>query len=288
MKRKLIILSVIFILIPFIKVNAQSDVLDGVYVKEHVPARKPIPYHYLREADVAWSKKIWRILDLREKINFPLYYPTTPLDDRYSLIDLLIYGVENDGMVVYDTDDDEFTTPITLKGIDENFGAINDTQFIEDPVTGEMNQKIIPGERTTSEVTRYLMKEVWFFDKQRSKMEVRIVGLCPIRLYAKDDVEADNGDVQGILTQKLTFWVYFPAARNLFADHEVFNTKNDAERRTFEDIFFKRRFKSYIYKETNVYDNRRINQYTKGLDSQLEAEKIKMNMFRIEHDLWEF
>lgn len=288
MKRKLIILSVIFILIPFIKVNAQSDVLDGVYVKEHVPARKPIPYHYLREADVAWSKKIWRILDLREKINFPLYYPTTPLDDRYSLIDLLIYGVENDGMVVYDTDDDEFTTPITLKGIDENFGAINDTQFIEDPVTGEMNQKIIPGERTTSEVTRYLMKEVWFFDKQRSKMEVRIVGLCPIRLYAKDDVEADNGDVQGILTQKLTFWVYFPAARNLFADHEVFNTKNDAERRTFEDIFFKRRFKSYIYQETNVYDNRRINQYTKGLDSQLEAEKIKMNMFRIEHDLWEF
>lgn len=288
MKRKLLFLSLLFILIPFIKVNAQSDVLDGVYVKEHVPARKPIPYHYLREADVAWSKKIWRIIDLREKINFPLYYPTTPLDDRYSLIDLLIYGVENDGMVVYDTDDDEFTTPITLKGIDENFGAVNDTQFIEDPVTGEMKQTIIPGSRTTSEVTRYLVKEVWFFDKQRAKMEVRIVGLCPIRLYAKGDVEPENGDVQGILTQKLAFWVYFPAARNLFADHEVFNVKNDAERRTFEDIFFKRRFKSYIYKETNVYDNRRINQYTKGLDSQLEAEKIKMNMFRIEHDLWEF
>ncbi len=288
MKRKLIILSIIFILVPFIKVNAQSDVLDGVYVKEHVPARKPIPYHYLREADVAWSKKIWRILDLREKINFPLYYPTEPMDDRYSLIDLLINGVINDGMVVYDTDDDEFTTPITLKGIDENFGAINDTQFIPDPLTGEMNQTIIPGERHTDEVTRYIMKEVWFFDKQRSKMEVRIVGLCPIRLFMKDDVEPEQGDMQSVLTQKLIFWVYFPAARNLFADHEVFNVKNDAERRTFEDIFFKRRFKSYIYRETNVYNNRRINEYTKGLDSQLEAEKIKMNMFRIEHDLWEF
>ena len=168
MKRLLIISSLLLFLFPMQKLSAQSDVLDGVYVKEHVPARKPIPYHHLREADVSWSKKIWRILDLREKVNHPLYYPTIPVDDRYSLIDLLIYGVENEGMVVYDTDDDEFTTPFTLKGIDMSFDAIDDTQLIEDPITFELIPKIIPGERHTDEVTRYLMKEVWFFDRQRS------------------------------------------------------------------------------------------------------------------------
>ncbi len=287
MKRLLIISSLILFLAPIQKLSAQSDVLDGVYVKEHVPARKPIPYHHLREADVSWSKKIWRILDLREKANHPLYYPTAPVDDRYSLIDLLIYGVENEGMVVYDTNDDEFTTPLTLAGIDQGFDAIDDTTFVEDPVTYEMKETIIPGERHTEEVTRYLMKEVWFFDRQRSKMEVRIVGMMPIRLYQKEGGD-EMDDEDPVLTPRPIFWVYYPAIRSLLGNHEVFNTRNDAERRTFEDIFFKRKFSSYIFQETNVFDNRRIGEYKKGLDAQLEAEKIKLQMFTIEHDLWEF
>ena len=290
MKRLLIIFSLILFLFPTQDLLAQSDVLDGVYVKEHVPARKPIPYHHLRSADVAWEKKIWRMLDLREKVNHPLYFPTAPLDDRYSLIDLLIYGVENEGMVVYDTYDDEFTTPLTLEGINQNFGALDDTTQVENLLTFEMEEQIIKGERHTEEVSRYLMKEVWFFDRQRSKMEVRIVGLCPIRMYAKDI--GDNAGVGEednlVLTSTQVFWAYYPAVRSLLANHEVFNTKNDAERRTFEDIFFKRKFSSYIYQETNVYDNRRINLYKKGLDAQLEAEKIKMQMFNLEHDLWEY
>ena len=288
MKRILIISSILLFLSPMLKLSAQSDVLDGVYVKEHVPARKPIPYHHLREADVSWSKKIWRILDLREKANHPLYYPTAPVDDRYSLIDLLIYGIENEGMVVYDTNDDEFTTPMTLETIDQVFDAINDTQLIEDPITFELIPKIIQGERYTPEITRYLMKEVWFFDRQRSKMEVRIVGMCPIRLFAKESGDEEMDDDDPVLTQRTVFWVYYPAIRSLLGNHEVFNTKNDAERRTFEDIFFKRKFSSYIYRETNVFDNRRVLEYKKGLDAQLEAEKIKLQMFTIEHDLWEF
>ena len=137
------------------------------------------------------------------------------------------------------------------------------------------------------EVTRYMMKEVWFFDKQRSKLEVRIVGLCPIRRYVKE-VEGAEEEEGGELTSKLVCWVYYPAARGMFANHEVFNTNNDAERRTFEDIFFKRRFSSYIYQKTNVYDNRRIELYKQGLDAMLEGKKIKAFMFKLEHDLWEY
>jgi len=290
MKSLIIILigTLLFINIDNNKVQAQ-DVLDGIYIKEHVPARKPIPYYYLREADVMWSRRLWRMLDLREKINHPLYYPSEPyesqpLNDRYSLIGLLLYGVEKEGLVVYDADmDDQFEVPLAASGLETNMGGGVDTVYIEDPVTYAMEMKIMAKEKRVEEITRLMLKEEWYFDKQRSKLEVRIIGLCPIRTYFKDDDEEKEN-----IIQKQVMWVYYPSVRHLFANHEVFNPNNDAERRTFEDIFFKRRFNSYIYQETNVYNNRFIGLYRKGLDALLESEKIQEGFRKFEHDLWEF
>ncbi len=291
--RKLLLLVIIIVIssVAFSQ-QKQSDVLDGVYVKEHVPARKPVPYHHLREADMMWGKKLWRMLDLREKINHPLYFPTKKMDDRYSLIDLLIYGVENEGLTVYSDIDDEFTTPITVAQMNAALGGGVDSIQVENPETGALELKVVPRERKTNEVTRYLMKEYWYFDKQRSMLEVRIIGLCPIRMYAKEaTLNEEGGKDEGEekeLQMKQVMWVYFPAARPLFANHEVFNPYNDSERRTFDDVFFKRRFSSFIYQETNVYNNRFIWLYKQGLDAMLESERIKDFIFKFEHDLWEY
>jgi len=292
MKKIIIILTVSIFFAPFAKAQV-SDVLDGVYVKEHVPARKPIPYHHLREADMMWSKKMWRMLDLREKINHPLYFPTTKMDDRYSLIDLILYGVAQEGLVVYDDSDDEFTTPMTAAQIDVKFDVRADTTYVDDPETGETKPVIVQHDRTTSEVKRLLLKEVWYFDKQRAMLEVRIVGLCPIRMYEKaaalnQEAQASDTTEEKEFSMKQVCWVYFPAVRPLLANHEVFNPNNDAERRTFDDVFFKRRFSSYIFKETNVYDNRLIDEYQHGLDALIESDKIKDFVFKFEHDLWEY
>ena len=274
-------------------VQAQN-VLDGIYQPEHAPVRKPIPYYYLREADVMWSKRLIRMLDLRQKINLPLYYPTKPFGDRYSLTDLLLWGIENEGITVYDPDvgslNDPFSAPISLQQIDENLGAKIDTQMVEDPMTGEVTQKITKEERKSWEVERYLMREIWYFDRQRSMLQVRIIGLCPIRLYEKEVEGDDFGDGGGTKDKimKLVFWAYYPAFRNIFANHIVFNTKNDAEYRTFEDIFSMRRFSSRIYRESNVYDNRIISTYVKGWDVLLEGEKIQNWIRNFEHDLWEY
>jgi len=295
MKKIIIILTVSIFFAPFAKAQV-SDVLDGVYVKEHVPARKAVPYHHLREADIMWSKKLWRMLDLREKINHPLYYPTKKMDDRYSLVDLLLYGVANEGLVVYDPGvDDEFTTPMTATQIDDNFGVRMDTTWVTDPVTGEQVQKIVPIPRDISQILRLMIKETWYFDKQRSMLEVRIIGMCPIRMYERQatlnefETQTTEGETEEKdLDAKQVFWVYFPAARPLLANHEVFNPYSDAERRTFDDIFFKRRFSSYIYQETNVYDNRYIGEFKNGLDALLESGRIKDFIFKFEHDLWEY
>jgi len=140
--------------------------------------------------------------------------------------------------------------------------------------------KVVVNEFDPGSVKEYRIKEDWFFDKQRSVQDVRIIGICPVA----DNIDPVTGEVRGSTP---LFWVYFPEARNIFASAEVFNRSNDAERRTLEDIFWKRMFGSYVYKEQNVYD-RRIADYKQGIHALLEAERVKDDLFIIEHDLWEY
>jgi len=263
-------------------VSAQTNA-TSVYTKNHIKNRKPIPFSNIRESDVMWSKLVWRIVDLREKMNLPMYYPTTPQDDRYSLIDLLMYGIENEGLTAYDTNDDEFKMPMTLEQIQTKFDAQADTIMQRNRLTGELEEKVLAGEMHTDDVKRYMVKEQWFFDKQTSTMQVRIIGICPIREYIKDGDTAMDG-----IQQKQLFWIYFPEARQLLATHEVFNPYNDAARYSFDDLFMKRRFASFITQISNVHNNRGISEYTVGINSMLEAEQIKNDIFTYEHDLWEY
>jgi gliding motility associated protien GldN len=131
-------------------------------------------------------------------------------------------------------------------------------------------------------VKKWRVKEEWFFDKQRSVMDVRILGLAPLQ----EDRDEVNNQLLGTFSP--LFWVYFPEVREILINAEAFNlVKNNAERRTYDDIFWKRMFGSTIVKEANVMD-RKVNEYMIGLDALLEAERIKSEIFNIEHDLWEY
>lgn len=113
-------------------------------------------------------------------------------------------------------------------------------------------------------------------------MDVRIIGFAPMA----EQKDKDGKKIAGQF--KELFWVYFPEARNYLINAEVFNlVKNDAERRTYDDIFMKRMFASTIVKESTVYD-RNVSDFMVGLDALLEAERIKEEIFNFEHDLWEY
>lgn len=261
--------------------STAQNVLDGVYVKEHYPTRRVIPYTHLREADVMWATRIWRKVDLREKINHPLYFPVQPIKNRRSLAQVIIEAVAEGSLTAYDRMDDEFTMTLTKAEIERQLTFI-DTAYIEDPNPPyEMKMQVIDEPFDPASIKEFRIKEDWFFDRQKSIMDVRIIGICPV----KDAIDRNSGEIRG---KEPMFWVYFPEARNIFASAEVFNRQNDAERRTLEDIFWKRMFGSYIYKEKNVYD-REISEYMlNGLDQLLEAERIKEEIFILEHDLWEY
>lgn len=268
------------------KVVAQDN-LQEVYVKEHIPMKKPVPYEYIREADVMWSKVVYRIIDLRQKQNLPLYYPTKPIGGRMNLVDLLLWGIDNEGVRAFSTDDpvNEFTAQMTINQIDDAFGAGIDTTKTIDPNTGEQVQIVVNNPRKTDEVKEIEIKEKWFFDKNASVMKVRIIGICPIRIYYRLD---DQGMPTDVIQKKQTFWVYFPEVRPILANHEVFNRYNDAQNISFDDFFMQRRFASTIFAMSNVYDNRKNNSFTLGVDALLEAQKQKEWLFNMEHDLWEY
>lgn len=266
------------------EVNAQSvlgddgNAYDGVYKREHIQNRKPIPYTPIREADVMWKRRIWRIIDLREKINLPLYYPiSNDVNGLRSLTNVLYKAVtEEVSLRVYSASTDDFSievTPGDIKKLTEKSYEKTIPSMMDPTIDTTIT---ITESFSPNRVKKLLLKEEWFFDKQRSVLDVRILGISP--LYEQEDKE--KGD------QPL-FWVYFPEARTILAKYDAFNRKNPTERRSFDDIFWKRQFSSYIIKEENVYD-RSINEYKKGLDALLEANRIKEEIMIFEHDLWEF
>jgi gliding motility associated protien GldN len=262
-------------------VGVAQNVLDGVYVKEHYPTRKVIPYTHLREADVMWATRIWRKLDLREKINQPLYYPTESIKNRRSLTQVILEAVREGSLTAYDPLDDEFTMTLTKAEIERKLLFI-DTLYIESPDPPyDLQMQVVEEPFQSANVKEIRLKEDWFFDRQKSILDVRIIGIQPVA----DNIDRTTGELRG---KEPMFWIYFPEARNIFASAEVFNRQNDAERRTMEDIFWKRMFGSYIYKEKNVYDRQISDYMLNGIDQLLEAEKIKEDIFVLEHDLWEY
>ncbi len=263
--------------------EANAQILLGLpYEKIHTENRKAMPYQMEREADAMWSKVVWRRIELSERANQHLYFPTTPQDGRMSLIDVLLEGIHTQGLTAYqESNGNEFGTIITEKEVHEKMGASQQVMEITD-LNDSVSTQIIPIPYNSSEIKSYLVKEVWFYDKQRSVMDVRIIGLCPLRtFYREDDVDQEHP------LFKPTFWVYYPEARGVLANAECFNVMNDASRLNFDDVFQKRFFSSYIYAESNVYDNRIVSEYAQGKECLLEADRIKNTIGNFEQDIWE-
>lgn len=256
--------------LPVLPIYAQN-VLDGVYEKHHNKTRKVIPYASLREADVMWTKRIWREMDLNEKINLPFMYPGG------LFMDIIYNSIEAGELTAYK--DEGFKELKSWEEIKKEISSTKMTQVI-DPVTGEEKEVETVSEIDKERDIRMIrIKEDWFFDKQRSVIEPRIIAIAP--LYTKYN-DADEEML------KLPFcWIYYPELRYIIANTEVFNRANDAARLSFLDIFDKRMFSSYITKESNVYD-RKITDYVIGKEATLEAERIKNEIIVYEHDLWHY
>ena len=246
-----------------------NDITERTTVGE----KRILPYEHIREADIMWQKRIWRVLDVREKINLPFSNPQRPL------ITILMDAYRDGKIQLYSTIDDKFETPVTPEDMAAIAGGV-DTVPIVDPETYDVTYELRERELNPADIKRYRLQEVWFFDKESSTFQVRILGIAPL----KDEYD-ENGN---FLYELPMFWVYYPGARQVLANEQAYVFGNDAANRSWEDIFESRYFNSYIFKESNVLDRRIGGYLTSGRDKLMEAERIKQEIFNFEHDLWSY
>ena len=248
----------------------------------------PLAYGFIDDRDILWSKTVWEIIDLDERINFPYYYPTDTLNlgpDRRALFHILKNNLRN-GNIKEVYDDDYFQIKLTYREIldklvsidtlDAGFEQLNAGEALDPQYVNRRNI-------TAREIRQYRVKGTWYFNKRQGEIKYRLLGLAPVApdVYTLDKPEAEQDLVE-------LFWIWFPDARKSLNTSTVFNTRNSSQPITYDHMLNSRRFNSLIYKEENVYEDRLINEYIfeDALQQLLESERIKSVIRDFEQDMW--
>lgn len=244
-----------------------DDITERTVVSEH----QPLKYQPIREADILWEKRIWRVIDTREKMNLPFVAPESPLFSIFS--EAALAG----DLTVYTTEDDRFSKPLAVNDLREILFK-RDTVVLFDPEDYVETTQIVENEINWEDVRRFRVKESWFFDAKTSTLRVRILGIAPLV-----EVRDSEGNFR---FEKPLFWVHYPSARPLLAGRKVVTHGGNASATTsWEDLFEMRYFASTVMKENNIQDLR-LQDYLAGTDLLLHAERIEDEIFNREHDLW--
>ena len=253
-----------------------------------------IPYPKIRQSDVMWWVYIWREIDLREKRNHALYFPTEPQGVHRSLGQVILDAIDmdnpenEDALPVYTDEHCNVLVPRDqIKNVLSNLRTIP----IFDPDTGEyIKDEEINEPLTIAQIMYYRLKEIWFFDKLRSELVVRILSIEPFFEYNRDGGPgASDDDVTSLKTRRRLGYIKYDELRPYLAQQLYYTPKNLAFQVTFDDaITWKRYFSSYIIAESNPY-NREIQEFIKNpRDQRLESERILNQIRNFESELWEF
>jgi gliding motility associated protien GldN len=255
---------------------------DGIVDKSFINDRTPLPYEHLRWDDALFSEKVWRELDLREKMNQTFRYEAEDDNGSQMFMNILLDAIKRDSVVAFQ--DDRFTTPLTGVDIEtKTQGGPKDTTPVVDPTNPNKVLKYVVTSESfdAKSITKLRLKEEWVFDRESSRMIPRIIGIAPVR-------EVKRGNA---VQSEVLFWVYYPDLRKTFAKYEVYNPKNlGYGRMTWEELFEARMFASYITKSTlDNPGNKTIRGMIKDpILALLEGENIKERIFNYEQDLWSY
>lgn len=236
----------------------------------------------LRQTDAVWSRRVWRVIDLREKMNHFFYYPPQPINSCKSLITILINAIVDGKIAVYDPLYDDFRMKLSLQEVKAIWTETRKRTYEKPYPPYEQFDSVSTHSFNPQTIKKFKIKEEWFYNKYKGFMEVRILGMCPV----KENIDAITGEFNGYSDM---FWVYFPEFDIVLAQEKIIKpfSVDTLTVDTYKKIFSVRYFSSYIYKEDNAYD-RQIQDYTKyGLDNLIEADKVKENIRITESDLWD-
>lgn len=289
-------------------VSAQSNLLNAKIPEEigqktaaqlEADNDKPLPYPWINDRDVLYGKRVWEIMDLDERVNFPFYYPIEENlgSDRKSLFNVLLDGIKA-GEITDVYSDSYFQNKKTLEEILSSFKfseltseGLDIVNMYQGKSEAELKAKNIlqdyhynNSEVTPADVVQYKVVGLWYFDAMQAELKYRILGIAPLAVDALSKARGMDD-----ATTEL-FWVFYPSVRDILHDSKAFNDRNSAIPFSFDHLLNSRRFSSVIYKEENVYGDRAIDEYViENAQMQLlEAERIKEKIRDVEQDMWNY
>ena len=251
----------------------------------------PLSYGYVDDRDILWSKATWEIIDLDERVNFPLYYPIDTNNigsERRSLYDVLVKNIKN-GNITEVYADSYFSEPRTLRDIEGSlvYSDTTDLGIEQYNAVGSVDPEYV--RRFTldaGDVEEWRIRGVWYLDKRQGELRYRLLGICPVANEARSKAFPDDG-----LDAKVElFWVWYPGAREILHRAKAFNRKNTSQPISFDHLLNSRRFNALIYKGENVQGDRGVADYINdnALMQLLESDRIKEQIRNIEIDLWNY
>jgi len=269
-------------LLDTLKPSLRNDAaIDQNLVKE----RTPLEYENIREDDAVFRVRVWREIDTREKMNLPFRYAAVEDNGSQRFISILLQAIKGGQVTAFNGSDDRFTTPITS---DDAFKAFSGGTVLSNhfDTAGNIDYKVQNTRQLDPDsITRFRLKEEWIFDKESSRMFVRILGIAPV----VSQMRSDGVIIPG--SEHAAWWVYYPDMRPVLAKYSVYNAKNYGARMTWEELFESRMFSSYIVKSTmdNPFDQTLADMYRDNtLFRLLEGDHIKDKIFDYEQSLWQY
>lgn len=258
---------------------------DASFEKNFVKERTPLPYEDIREDDAVFVVRVWREIDAREKMNLPFRYAAEDDNGNQRFISILLKAIKDGDVTAFSGDDDRFTTPIDFDKAMSVFGGGMDTVKKYDRDGNVVGYEVRPKASDPDSIYKFRLKEEWIFDKESSRLFVRILGIAPVIPY-----KLSTGDIVPN-SERPVWWVYYPDLRATLAKTDIYNPKNFGSKMTWEELFESRMFSSYIVQSTiDNTSNIPLSAKYPGntLFRLLEGEKIKDKIFNYEQALWEY
>ncbi len=278
-----------------------------------------------RGDDIVWSRIVYRVIDMRYKQNYQLYFPIRPDDAEYKNLFTVIQHATVEGLPIYrkpqlsaKTIKPVFTTETAIPPVEiplvftsqnetnpdviaarENDPSLTDISKSDamlihyDSIEGMLSVGTYGIEEFFRNQLKYLVQEIVFFDKHTSRLYSKIIAIAPLHadLIYQGKAEVEAGNSKGYMTalsESIMFWVLYDDLRPYLARQYVIPQGNDTKRVTFEEFFAKKLYTSYLVGESNTYDRMFLNYAKTEEEVKKEQQRVFDELLNFEQDLWEY
>jgi len=254
-----------------------------------------------RAEDIVWRRDIYRVIDMRQKQNYQLYFPVEPDDPHYmSMYRLMVDAVQNGLTIFYPSErvlkplfteanivpKDKVIDQFVVGGIGE-LDREDETSYIlnYDSVSGQLSFQPYNYGTYVRNQLKYLVYEVVFFSRATSRMYRKIVAIAPLQ---PDQATGGVEEPGRFMRESVKFWALYDELRPYLASHYIIPTQNESKRVTFDEFFEKRLFSSYIIGEGNIYNRMILDYCNTEQEAKQEQARIENELLTFEQDLWEY